>query len=56
MTCDAVQEGTAYEGGKFRFELKFPAEYPFKPPKISFTTKVFLNPCLPTFLPAFLLL
>mmetsp|Transcript_32101 Transcript_32101/g.65101 ORF Transcript_32101/g.65101 Transcript_32101/m.65101 type:complete len:148 (+) Transcript_32101:108-551(+) len=33
-------EGTAYEGGKFRFELKFPAEYPFKPPKISFTTKV----------------
>eukprot|EP00961_Rhodomonas_salina_P294019 3934207-Rhodomonas_salina.1 len=38
------QEGTAYEGGKFRFELKFPAEYPFKPPKINFTTKVISDP------------
>lgn len=33
-------EGTPYEGGKFKFDLKFPAEYPFKPPKISFSTKV----------------
>lgn len=33
-------EGTPYEGGKFVFDLKFPAEYPFKPPKITFSTKV----------------
>ena len=36
----AGPEGTPYEGGKFKFDLKFPAEYPFKPPKISFSTKV----------------
>eukprot|EP00960_Hanusia_phi_P030441 748626-Hanusia_phi.AAC.4 len=34
------QEGTPYEGGRFKFEMKFPAEYPFKPPKLNFTTKV----------------
>ncbi|EKX42637.1 hypothetical protein GUITHDRAFT_39945, partial [Guillardia theta CCMP2712] len=33
-------EGTPYEGGRFKFEMKFPAEYPFKPPKLNFTTKV----------------
>mmetsp|Transcript_43385 Transcript_43385/g.90872 ORF Transcript_43385/g.90872 Transcript_43385/m.90872 type:complete len:103 (-) Transcript_43385:151-459(-) len=33
-------EGTAYEGGTFRFEMRFPAEYPFKPPKVNFLTKV----------------
>jgi ubiquitin-protein ligase len=35
-----LQEGTAYEGGTFRFEMRFPAEYPFKPPKVNFLTKV----------------
>jgi ubiquitin-protein ligase len=37
---DHFQEGTAYEGGTFRFEMRFPAEYPFKPPKVNFLTKV----------------
>lgn len=45
---------TVYEGGIFEMEITFPPQYPFKPPKIKFLTKIFhcniyeKNVCLDT--------
>ena len=34
---------TPYEGGQFWFHIELPKEYPFKPPKFMFKTKIFLG-------------
>jgi ubiquitin-conjugating enzyme (huntingtin interacting protein 2) len=33
-------EGTCYQGGTFEVDIVIPAQYPFEPPKMRFTTKI----------------
>ena len=38
-TIDAPDD-SVYAGGKFKLQIKLPREYPFKPPRVTFITKI----------------